>query len=82
MSLPLSLAEYRLIEMRKAHEITSLHQCKDDLIFIKNYRTFEYYKRIDDRFVFARKLLPREVEDFYFNNGRSFRGCTIVEKFK
>ena len=77
MSLPLELA----VHIRKgARRPITVGESTEDLIYIKDYRTLEYYKRIDGRFVFARNLLPREVEDFYFNNGRSFKGCTIAEK--
>ena len=84
MSLPLQLAGEIKKGNRRSCDLSTLqhHECKDDLIYIKNYRTFEYYKRINDRFVFARKLLPREIEDFYFNNGKSFSGCSIVERMK
>lgn len=80
MSLPLDLAYCR--DYRRGTHISQLNvmDCRDDLIYIKDYRTFEYYKRIGGRFVFARKLSRREKNDFYFNNGKSFRGCTIVER--
>ena len=80
MSLPLPLAEQIRRGKRKAIQINSLSECKDDLIYIRDYRTFEYYKRINNKFVYARNLLPREVDDFHFNNGNSFRGCTVVER--
>jgi len=82
MSLPLDLAYYRLGRTgRKLHAIPP-HDCRDDLIFFKRYDQAEYYKRISGRFVFARKLHKHEINDFYFNNGQSFRGATIVERIK
>ena len=79
MALPLDLAYYEIGKARRMKEVPG-HFCKDDLIYIKNYRVFELYKRIDNRFVFSRHLLKHEIEDYYFNNGRSFVGCTIAEK--
>jgi len=82
MSLPLDLVYEIKKGSRKAINLSDFNRssCKDDLIYIKNYRTFEYYKRLSGRYVFARNLLPREIDDFYFNNGQSFRGCTVIEK--
>ena len=82
MSLPLPLAEQIRRGKRKAIQINSLSECKDSLVYIKNYRTYELYTRIDDRFVFARKLLPEEISDWYFYNGRSLGSASVVERIK
>lgn len=82
MSMPLDLAYYQMPRKGRDLRTISPNECRDDMIYFRTYRDVEYYKRIDNKFVFARKLLPREVDDFMFNNGQSFRGCTIVEKLR
>ena len=82
MALPLDLAYYQLGHHgRKLHQI-SPHDCRDEMIYIKSYREYELYKRIGGKFVYARNLLPREIEDYYFYSGETFRHCTICERIR
>jgi len=84
MSLPLDLVYEIKKGSRKAINICDFQRdnCKDDLIFIRAYNRFEYYKKIDGRYIFARNLLPREIEDWRFYNDSSLRSCTVIEKMK
>ena len=84
MSLPIGLAYEIKSGNRSAIDLADFNRstCKDDLIFIRSYNRYEYFKKIDGRFVFARNLLPREIEDFRFRNDMSLRSCTIAEKTK
>ena len=81
MSLPLDLAYYELNRARRLKEVPG-HMCRDDMIYLYNYRTAFYYKRIGNDYIFTRKLLPREIEDMRFENGKSFYNCTICERLK
>ena len=84
MSFPLDLVEQIRCGNRQAIDIRHMpvDQYKDDIIFIRDYRRFEYYKRINGKYFFARNLLKREIDDFRFQDGHSFRSCTIVERMK
>jgi len=80
VSMPLDLAYCR--DYRKGIRLDEMttEDATPDLVYFKTYRDVELYKRLDGRFIFARKLTKREIDEFYFNNGKSFRGCTIVER--
>jgi hypothetical protein len=84
MSLPMDLVYEIKKGSRKAINLADFQgsNCKEDLIFIRSYRQYEYFKKIDGRYIYARNLLPREIEDFRFYNDKSLRSCTVVEKYK
>ena len=83
MTMPLGLAEYHLkTRLGKSNKNVKLSECKDSLVYVKTYRCYELYTRINDRFVYTRNLSNEEIQDWYFHNGQSLGSVSIIERIK
>lgn len=52
----------------------------DDFVYKRDYRTYEYYKKVNGRLCFTRTLTPKEIKHGYFSSGHSFRHKLVRRK--